>query len=45
MEGVRGGSAAPDEYRRIQNYVGDSKTRDVVYTPPPAYDVPIPTES
>ena len=41
VEGVRGGSAAPGEYRRIQNYVVNSATGAVVYTPPPAYDVPI----
>jgi Fic family protein len=36
---VRGGSAAPGEYRRIQNYVVNSSTNEVVYTPPPAYEV------
>ena len=41
VEGVRGGAAAPGEYRRIQNYVVDSDTRQVLYTPPAAYDVPI----
>lgn len=41
VEGVRGGSAAPREYRRLQNYVVNSSTREVVYTPPPAHDVPI----
>lgn len=41
VEGVRGGSAAPGEYRRIQKYVVNSRTGEVVYTPPPAYDVPI----
>ena len=41
VEGVRGGSAAPGEYRRIQNYVVNSGTGAVVYTPPAAYDVPI----
>lgn len=39
VEGVRGGSAAPGEYRKIQNYVGNSATGEVIYTPPPAYDV------
>jgi len=38
---VRGNSAAPGEYRRIQNYVVNSKTKEVIYTPPAAYDVPI----
>lgn len=41
VEGVRGGAAAPGDYRKIQNYVVNSVTREVVYTPPPAYDVPI----
>ncbi|HVS09809.1 MAG TPA: Fic family protein [Planctomycetota bacterium] len=41
VEGVRGGSAAPGEYRRTQNYVVNSVTGAVVYTPPPAHDVPI----
>ncbi len=38
---VRGDSAAPGEYRKIQNYVVNSKTGEAIYTPPPAYDVPI----
>jgi Fic family protein len=41
VEGVRGGAAAPGEYRRIQNYVVNSITGETVYTPPPAHDVPI----
>ncbi len=41
VEGVRGGSAAPGEYRKVQNYVVNSATGKVVYTPPPAHDVPI----
>ena len=41
VEGVRGGSAAPGEYRRVQNYVVNAATQQVVYEPPPAYDVPI----
>ena len=40
VEGVRGGSAAPGEYRKLQNYVMNSATGAVVYTPPPAHDVP-----
>jgi Fic family protein len=39
--GVRGGSAAPGEYRRVQNYVVNSATGAVVYTPPPVHEVPI----
>jgi Fic family protein len=41
VEGVRGGSAAPGEYRRIQNYVVNSSTKQVIYTPPTAVEVPI----
>jgi Fic family protein len=40
-EGVRGGAAAPGKYRKIQNYVANSSTGEVVYTPPPAHDVPM----
>ncbi|MCX5852186.1 MAG: Fic family protein [Deltaproteobacteria bacterium] len=41
VEGVRGGAAAPGEYRKIQNYVVNSITGETIYTPPPARDVPI----
>jgi Fic family protein len=41
VEGVRGGAAGPGEYRRVQNYVVNSVTGEVVYAPPPAHDVPI----
>ena len=41
VEGVRGGKAAPGEYRRIQNYVANSVTGKVIYTPPSAVEVPI----
>jgi len=40
VEGVRGGKAAPGEYRQIQNYVVNTKTQEVIYTPPEAYEVP-----
>jgi Fic family protein len=40
VEGVRGGSAAPGEYRKLQNYVANGATGEVVYTPPPPHDVP-----
>ena len=39
--GVRGGSAAPGQYRKIQNYVVNSVTGETIYIPPPAHDVPI----
>jgi Fic family protein len=41
VEGVRGGKAAPGDYRRIQNYVVNSVTGEVIYTPPLAFEVPI----
>lgn len=41
VDGVRGGSAAPGEYRRIQNYVINSSTKKVIYTPPTAVEIPI----
>jgi len=41
VQGVRGGKADPGNYRKIQNYVVNAATGNVVYTPPPAYDVPL----
>ena len=41
VEGVRGGAAAPGEYRKVQNYVVNSATGETVYTPPPAHDIPV----
>ncbi len=41
VQGVRGGTANPGEYRKIQNYVVNSATRETIYTPPPAHDVPV----
>ncbi|MGE0469303.1 MAG: Fic family protein [Nitrospira sp.] len=39
VEGVRGGAAQPGQYRLIQNYIGNSNTREVIYTPPPPQEV------
>lgn len=39
VNGVRGNSATPGEYRKIQNYVINSNTNKVIYTPPPAFEV------
>lgn len=39
VKGVRGNEASPGEYRKIQNYVVNSKTKEVVYTPPPVYEI------
>lgn len=41
VEGVRGGKADPGNYRRIQNYVANASTGEVIYTPPSAVDVSI----
>lgn len=41
VEGVRGGKADPGNYRRIQNYVANSTTGEVIYTPPSAVELPI----
>jgi len=40
VKGVRGENADPGNYRKIQNYVVNSRTREVVYTPPVSLDVP-----
>jgi Fic family protein len=40
VRGVRGNAAAPGEYRRIQNYVANSVTKKIIYTPPPPCEVP-----
>ncbi len=40
VKGVRGENADPGNYRKIQNYVVNSRTREVIYTPPGALDVP-----
>ena len=39
VEGVRGGAATPGEYRNIQNYVVNSATGDIIYTPPPPEEI------
>jgi Fic family protein len=40
VEGVRGEKADPGNYRKIQNYVVNSRTGKIVYTPPHPHDVP-----
>jgi Fic family protein len=40
VDGVRGGQGGPGAYRTVQNYVVNSRTREVTYTPPPPQDVP-----
>jgi Fic family protein len=39
VAGVRGGAGEPGQYRRVQNYVVNSATREIIYTPPPPQDV------
>lgn len=39
VQNVRGNSATPGEYRKIQNFVVNSQTKEVIYTPPPVYQV------
>ncbi len=41
VDGVRGGAAKPGDYRLVQNYVANSATQRIVYTPPPPQDVPV----
>ncbi|MCA9939770.1 MAG: Fic family protein [Anaerolineales bacterium] len=40
VAGVRGERAQPGKYRLVQNYVVNSLTGTVIYTPPPPGDVP-----
>jgi Fic family protein len=40
VEGVRGDAASPGAYRRVQNFVVNSKTGAVLYTPPDPVAVP-----
>jgi len=39
VEGVRGGEGKPGAYRTTQNWVVNSRTREIIYTPPPPEDV------
>ncbi|HHT9144364.1 MAG: Fic family protein [Candidatus Brocadiaceae bacterium] len=40
VKGVRGEKADPGNYRKIQNYVANSLTREIIYTPPGPLEVP-----
>ena len=40
VAGVRGERAQPGAYRRVQNYIANSRTGEIIYTPPPPGDVP-----
>jgi len=40
VKGVRGDKADPGNYRKIQNFVANSLTREIIYTPPAPLEVP-----
>lgn len=40
VKGVHGGNAKPGIYRDIQNYVGNSVTKEIIYMPPKPKEVP-----
>lgn len=40
VKNVRGGALDPGNYRMVQNYVVNSLTRDIIYTPPTPLEVP-----
>ncbi|MDQ2840123.1 MAG: Fic family protein [Acidobacteriota bacterium] len=40
VRGVRGDTSSPGEYRRLQNYVANSLTKEIIYTPPSPLEVP-----
>ena len=40
VKNVRGDQADPGNYRKIQNYIVNSLTREVIYTPPAPLEVP-----
>jgi Fic family protein len=40
VRNVRGNAGSPGEYRHIQNYVANSLTKEIIYTPPSPLDVP-----
>lgn len=40
VKGVRGDKAEPGNYRKTQNYVVNSRTREIIYTPPAPLEVP-----
>ncbi|TAL28048.1 MAG: Fic family protein [Nitrospirae bacterium] len=40
VKGVLGNKADPGNYRKVQNYVVNSLTREIIYTPPAPLEVP-----
>lgn len=41
VQNVRGNSAEPGLYRTVQNYVANGQTKEIIYTPPEPFDVPL----
>lgn len=41
VTGVRGNRARPGEYRLVQNYIANSITGEIIFTPPPPGEIPI----
>lgn len=41
VKNVRGDNADPGNYRKIQNYIVNYATKEIIYTPQPAIEVPI----
>ena len=40
VKDVRGGTLEPGQYRQVQNYVVNTATREIIYTPPEPEEVP-----
>jgi len=40
VKDVRGGTLEPGQYRKVQNYVVNTATREIIYTPPAPVEVP-----
>ena len=40
VKDVRGGTLEPGQYRQVQNYVVNTATREIIYTPPAPEEVP-----
>jgi len=40
VQGVRGDRGGPGVYRSVQNFVANSRTGEIIYTPPPPAEVP-----
>lgn len=40
VKDVRGGTLEPGQYRQVQNYVVNTATREIIYTPPTPDEVP-----